>query len=90
VREGFREAISGWMLVDDVDAIGERIEASARWVKDNGGETAMEPDERATVRLMIQVQVTKAIRAGEFEPFIPSDLDDATIRKILNLDLVGR
>ena len=50
----------------------------------------MQPDERATVQLMIQTQVTKAIRSGEFEPFIPADLDDGTIRDILNMDGVGR
>lgn len=80
----------GWMLIDDIAAIGEYIEASAAWVKANGGEAAMEADERATVQLMIQTQVAKAIRAGEFEPFIPSDLDDATIREILNLEGMRR
>ena len=87
MRDGFRETISGWTLIDDIEAIGEHIEASAAWVKANGGEAAMEPDERATVRLMIQTQVAKAIRHGEFEPYIPADLSDETIRKILNFDL---
>lgn len=85
MREGFREAIAGWALIDDLNAIGDFIEASARFVEQNGGELAMEPDERAAVQMMIQTQVAKAIRAGHFEPYIPADLDDRAIRDILNL-----
>jgi len=88
MREGFRAAISGWTLIDDIEILGEYIEASARWVKAHGGERAMEPDEKATAQLMIQCQVAKAIRAGHFEPYIPSDLSDEQIRDILKLDEV--
>lgn len=86
MREGFREIISGWNLVHDVDAIGERIEDAARWTAANGGEKAMLDDERDTVRAMIRFQVGTAIRMGEFEPFIPRDLPDEDITDILNFD----
>lgn len=86
MRDGFRDAISGWTLIDDVDLLGEYIEASARWVKANGGEKAMDADEKATVQLMIQCQVAKGIRAGHFEPYFPADLPDDVIRDILNRD----
>lgn len=33
MREGFREAISGWALTDDVEGIDEYIERSAAWTK---------------------------------------------------------
>ena len=88
MRDGFREAIAGWTLIDDLNSLGDYIEASAAWVKANGGEKAMEPDERATVQLMIQTQVARAIRAGEFEPYIPAELSDEAIREICNFDLL--
>ena len=86
MRDGFRDAIAGWTLIADVDAIGEHIEAAAAWTKANGGEKAMEEDEIATLRAMIALQVSTAIRLGEFEPLIPRDLDDESIREILNFD----
>lgn len=86
MRDGFREIVSGWTLVADVAAIGERIEEAARWTTAHGGEKAMLEDERATVRAMIQFQVGTAIRMGEFEPFIPRDLPDEDITAILNFD----
>ena len=86
MRDGFREAISGWTLIDDVEILGEYIEASARWVKAHGGEQAMDEDEKATVQLMIQCQIAKAIRAGHFEPYFPADLPEETIRDIINFD----
>jgi hypothetical protein len=88
MRDGFREAISGWMLTDDVEGVGEHIEASAAWVKANGGDAAMEPDERAHVRMMILCQAERAIRRGDFEPYIPANLSDAEIREICNFDPV--
>jgi hypothetical protein len=84
MRDGFREIISGWMLTDDVEGVGEYIEAGAAWARENG---PLEPDEQATVRMMIQCQVARGIRRGDFEPFIPADADDATIREILNFDV---
>lgn len=70
LREGFREIISGWMLIDDVEVLGERIEQAAEWTKANG---PLLPDEQATVRLMIKTQIAKGIRRGDFEPYIGRD-----------------
>lgn len=81
MRDGFRDTISGWTLIHDVEALGERIQQAADWETENG---PLEEDERATVQLMIQTQVVWGIRRGDFEPFIPSDLDDAAIRDIIN------
>lgn len=81
MRDGFREVISGWTLIHDVEAIGDRIELVADWEIENG---PLEEDERATVQLMIHTQVAWGIRLGYFEPFISADTDDETIRKILN------
>lgn len=83
MRPGFHEIVSGWMLIDDDDDLADRIERSAQWAKRNG---PLNGDEESTIRLMIQCQVARGIRRGDFEPFIPADIDDATIREILNFD----
>ena len=83
MRDEFRDIVSGWMLTDDVEGVGEFIERAAEWTKANG---PLLPDEVATVRMMIQCQVARGIRRGDMEPFIPADTDDATIREILNFD----
>jgi len=81
MRDGFRETISGWTLIHDVEALGDRIQEAADWEVENG---PLEDDERATVRLMIETQVVWGIRRGDFEPFIPYDLGDDAIREILD------
>jgi hypothetical protein len=81
MRDEFRDIISGWMLVEDVEAIGERIEAAAQWDRVNG---PLQPDERATVGLMIKTQVAWGIRRGDFEPYIPRDVD---VDAVLNYDI---
>jgi hypothetical protein len=68
MRDGFREIVSGWALVDDFDELTDRIERSAAWAKANG---PLEPDEEATARMMIESQIARGIRRGDFEPFIP-------------------
>lgn len=70
MREGFREIVSGWTLIDDFDDLSDRIERSAKWADANG---PLEPDELATVELLIQTQVCRGIARGDFEPFIPAD-----------------
>jgi hypothetical protein len=84
VRDEFREIISGWMLVDDFDELTDRIERSAMWAKANGPLLA---DEQATARLMIQSQIARGIRRGDFEPFIPSDTN---VFDVLNFDPVRK
>jgi hypothetical protein len=70
IRDGFREIVTGWMLVDDFDALTDRIERAAEWTKENG---PLRPDEAATVRMMIETQVAKGIRRGDFEPYISGE-----------------
>lgn len=68
MREGFSDIVSGWMLIDDFDDLTRRIEEASEWTKTNG---PLEPDEQATIGLMIQAQVARGIRRGDFEPHIP-------------------
>jgi hypothetical protein len=84
MRDEFREIVSGWMLVDGFDELTDRIERSAKWAEANGPLLA---DEAATVRLMIQSQIARGIRRGDFEPFIPADTD---VFDVLNFDPVRR
>jgi hypothetical protein len=56
MRDGFREITSGWMLIDDFDDLTDRIERAAEWTKQNG---PLEPDEAATVKLMIEAQIAR-------------------------------
>lgn len=61
MRAGFVEVTSGWMLVMGFEAITERIEQAAEWTKANG---PLEPDEEATVKMMIECQMAQAEREG--------------------------
>jgi hypothetical protein len=67
LRDGFRDIVSGWMLVDDFDALTDRIESAAEWTERNGPLT---DDEAATIRMMIETQVAMSIKRGDFEPYI--------------------
>jgi hypothetical protein len=67
LRGGFREIVSGWTLVDDFDALTDRIERAAEWTERNGPLT---DDEAKVIKLMIESQVAKGIRRGDFEPYI--------------------
>jgi hypothetical protein len=58
MREGFREITSGWMLIDDFDDLTDRIERLARWTKAIG---PLEPDEKVTFEMMIQVQIARGM-----------------------------
>jgi hypothetical protein len=80
MRDEFRDIVSGWMLTDDVEELGEFIELAAEWAKANG---PLLEDEQATVRLMIRTQVARGILRGDFEPFIPAGTDPADV---LNFD----
>lgn len=68
MRDGFRDIVSGWTLVDDFGELTDRIERAAEWAKANG---PLEPDEEATATLMIESQIARGIRRGDFEPYIP-------------------
>jgi hypothetical protein len=77
MRDGFHEIVSGWMIIDDFDDLTERIERAAEWTEANG---PLQPDEEATVKLMIESQIARGIRRGDFEPYISSDTDPGFLR----------
>ncbi len=56
-RPGFKEIADGWMLVDDWDALTDRIERLAEWTDEHSPLTA---DEEATVKLMIEAQIAQS------------------------------
>ena len=77
MRDGFREIVSGWTIIDDFDDLTDRIERAAEWTKANG---PLEADEDATVKLMIEAQIARGIQRGDFEPYIHSDADPRFLR----------
>jgi hypothetical protein len=54
LREGFRAIVAGWMLIDNWNALTERIERVASWVRENG---PLEPDEASIMEMMIENQI---------------------------------
>lgn len=67
MRDGFRDIVSGWMLVDDFDDLTDRIERSAVWAKDNA---PLLPDETATVQFMIKSQIARGLERGDFDDIL--------------------
>ncbi|HZP61591.1 MAG TPA: hypothetical protein VFB27_14800 [Opitutaceae bacterium] len=71
MRDGFLAIVRGWSFIDDVDALGDRIDQVGEWMKENGPLT---PDEELTLQLMIRTQIAQGIKRGDFEPFLgPGD-----------------
>ena len=71
MRDGFRAITGGWTLISGIDDLTERIERVADWMKVNG---ALEPDEQATIEMMINAQIAR----GMFPEFgLPNDDEDA-------------
>lgn len=64
MRDGFREIVTGHALIDDFGSVTDIIEASAAWVKANGGIEACTPDERATISFLIERQFALAEKEG--------------------------
>lgn len=58
MRDGFREIVSGWMLIDDFDDLTDRIERAAEWAESNG---PLLPDEEATIGFMIECRVARRL-----------------------------
>jgi hypothetical protein len=86
MRDGFRDIVGNWTEIEDLGEITRRIVALARWLKANGGEPAMEGDERATFRAMVECQIRRAVRAGAFEPFVACDVEEAAIAEIFDFE----
>jgi hypothetical protein len=70
LRAGFREISEGWMLIDDFDDLTDRIERLAEWAK---AAAPLLPDETATIQMMIESQIARGIRRGDFEPYISGE-----------------
>jgi hypothetical protein len=73
MRDGLRDIVSGWTLISGMSDLTDRIERAAEWTKANGGYEALEPDEKATVQMMIEAQVARGIARGDFEPYLHAD-----------------
>jgi len=76
MRDAFRELVSGWTLVHDVEVLGDRLEEVAAWAKSNG---PLLEDETATIEVMVRTQVVWGIQRGDFEPYFPRDTDPELI-----------
>lgn len=57
MRDGLREILSGWMLLDDLGALDDRIRRAMIWLADN---RPVEPDEESTIEFMIESGITRA------------------------------
>jgi hypothetical protein len=69
MRPGFHDIVSGWTLIDGYGDLDDRIERAAGWTKVNG---PLQPDEEATIRLMIEAQIARHMDA---EPYWMADVD---------------
>jgi hypothetical protein len=56
MREGFSDIVHGWMLYSGIEDLTERIERAAEWTKENG---PLQPDEEATIKLIIESQIAR-------------------------------
>lgn len=56
MRPGFHDIVSGWTLQSGIGDLTDRIEEAAKWTKENG---PLEPDEEATIKVMIEAQITR-------------------------------
>lgn len=62
MRDGFHLISAGWMLVDDLDDLTDRIERLAEWTKANA---PLETDEELTVKLMFESQIAREFHLPE-------------------------
>lgn len=61
MRDEFHAIVDGWMLHSGIGDLTERIEAAAEWTKANG---PLQPDEHATIKLMIEAQIARGGWSG--------------------------
>jgi len=82
MRSGFWPIACGWQD-DDLLRLGERLKATAEWLRRNGGPACAEADELQTFEQMFRKQITLAVQAGAFEPFVSAALDQDAIVKMM-------
>lgn len=66
MRDGFHKIVSGWALYSGMGDLTERLEVVAEWQKANG---PLQPDEEATVKLMIEAQIARGGWSGQEEGY---------------------
>ena len=54
MRRGFAEIASGWRYADSLAELRQRLRRLKRWISDNGGDAALEPDEIDTRKWMLE------------------------------------
>ncbi len=74
MRQEFSDIVSGWMLISGMEDITDRIERVAKWME--AGNAPLLPDEEATMKLMIECQIARGIRRGDFEPYLHYEDDE--------------
>src|SRR4051812_41970800 len=84
MRSEFWPIAGGWQE-DDLIRLGERLSLAAEWLRRNGGSACAEADELEVFNLMFRKQITLAVQAGAFEPFVSAALgEDEIIKMILD------
>lgn len=75
MRDGFSEIVSGWMLVDDLGELDNRIQRAVRWLSDNRPPL---PDEAKTIEFMIESGIARALvaRGLRLDAGWDKDIDD--------------
>lgn len=76
MRDGFRDIVDGWTLISGMGDLTDRIERAAEWTKLNG---PLQPDEEATIKLMIEAQIVRGGFSGEENGYEPYDRDDDAV-----------
>ena len=66
MRPEFKTIVEGWTLHSGIGDLTERIEAAAEWTKANG---PLQPDEEATIKLMIEAQIARGMGGDDYESF---------------------
>jgi hypothetical protein len=56
IRDEFHAIVGGWTLISGIDDLTDRIERAAEWTRENG---PLNPDEEATIQLMIRSQIAR-------------------------------
>jgi hypothetical protein len=56
MRAEFAEITDGWMLIDGLEDLTDRIERAAEWTKING---PLELDEQKRIEVMISTQIAR-------------------------------
>ena len=76
MRAEFEEIVSGWTLIDGMGDLTDRIERAEEWTQKNG---PLEPDEKATIGVMIEAQIARGGWSGDEHGLPPGREEDADL-----------